>query len=84
MKEKFYLLLFFYDFHSFSTDYQLVVNARVSLMVRLTTAAAGAVGTQEVLWSPRHQLILPLHGMNMLFEDVTVAINHHNKQDADR
>jgi hypothetical protein len=53
-------------------------------MVRLTTAAAGAVGTQEVLWPPRHQLTLPLHGMNMLFEDVTVAINHHNKQDADR
>jgi hypothetical protein len=82
IKEK--IVSMFYVFYSFSTDYQLVVDARVTLMVRLSTAPAGAVGTQEVLWPPRHQLTLPLHGMNMLFEDVTVAINHHNKQDADR
>jgi hypothetical protein len=71
-------------FCSFSTDYQLVVDARVLVTVRRTDAAAGNVGTQEQLWPPRHQLTLPLNGMNMLFQDITVAINHHNKQDADR
>ena len=75
---------FFVFYCSFSTDYQFLVDARVLVTVRRTTAAAGAAGTQELLWPPRHELTLPLHGMNMLFQDVTVAINHHNKQDADR
>ncbi len=77
-------LVFFVFYCSFSTDYQFLVDARVLVTVRRTTAAAGAAGTQELLWPPRHELTLPLHGMNMLFQDVTVAINHHNKQDADR
>lgn len=78
------LTLVFCFYCSFSTDYQFLVDARVLVTVRRTTAAAGAAGTQELLWPPRHELTLPLHGMNMLFQDVTVAINHHNKQDADR
>ena len=45
---------------------------------------AGAVARQEQLWPSRHQLTLPLNGLNMLFQDVLVAVNHHNKLDADR
>ncbi len=77
------LTVVFCFYCSFSTHCQFLVDARVLVTVRATTAAAGAAGTQELLWPPRHELTLPLHGMNMLFQDVTVAINHHNKQDAD-
>ena len=70
-------------FYSFSSDASLVLEARVLVTIR-QEGLAGAVARQEQLWPSRHQLTLPLNGLNMLFQDVLVAVNHHNKLDADR
>jgi hypothetical protein len=37
-----------------------------------------------LLYPPRHQMTLPLNGLNMLFSDYIVAVNHHTKLDSDR
>ena len=66
---------------SFATDYQMVVDAAVLLTVEDT---ATQIETIELLSPARHELTLPLNGMNVLFEDCTVAVNHHTKLDVDR
>jgi len=77
---------FFYSFFSFSSEYQLVCNATILLTVQPTAApAAGrAQESQELLYPARHELTLPLNGLNMLFSDYIVAVNHHTKLDSDR
>ena len=71
---------------SFSTEYQLVVDAIILVTVQETVNPIGGnVGeAQELLYPARHQMTLPLNGLNMLFSDYTVAVNHHTKLDSDR
>jgi hypothetical protein len=71
-------------FSSFSSEHQLVVDATILLTVQPTTAAGNAEETEEALYPARHQMTLPLHGLNVLFSDCIVAFNHHTKLDSDR
>jgi len=68
-----------------------VLDATVLLTVEQVAAGAAAAAlavppatTQELLYPPRHQMTLPLNGLNMLFSDYIVAVNHHTKLDSDR
>ena len=70
-------MLFF--FSSFSSDYQMVLDAQVVLTVKL-----GQVETQELLHPPRHQITLPLSGMNFIFEEPEVVFNQTTKMTSDK
>ena len=68
-----------------------MLDATVLLTVEQVAAGAAAAAlavppatTQELLYPPRHQMTLPLNGLNMLFSDYIVAVNHHTKLDSDR
>ena len=69
---------FFFCF-SFSSDYQMVIDAQVVLTVKLAE-----VETQELLHPPRHQITLPLSGMNFIFEEPEVAYNQTTKSTSDK
>jgi hypothetical protein len=56
----------------------------VVLSVQPTTAAENADITQEVLYPARHQMTLPLNQLNFMFQDFSVAANHHTRLDSDR
>jgi len=64
---------------SFSSDYQMVIDAQVVLTVKLAE-----VETQELLHPPRHQITLPLSGMNFIFEEPEVAYNQTTKSTSDK
>lgn len=61
-----------------------MVDAIILLKVQPANAVGNANRTDELLYPARHQMTLPLNGLNMLFTDYTVAINHHTKIDSDR
>lgn len=66
---------------SFPTDFQLVADATVIL----STQAPGSNNVvPETLTPARHQISLPLNGLNILFDNCTTAFNFHNKLDTDR
>ena len=69
---------------SFSSEFQLVCDAVILLTIQPTGVAGNAQETQELLYPARHQITLPLNGLNMLFSDAIVAFNHHTKLDSDR
>jgi hypothetical protein len=71
-------IMFFFCF-SFSSDYQMVIDAQVVLTVKLAE-----VETQELLHPPRHQITLPLSGMNFIFEEPEVAYNQTTKSTSDK
>ena len=71
-------------FFSFSSEFQLVVDATIVLTVQPTTAEGVAQETEELLYPDRHQITLPLNGLNMIFSDYIAAFNHHTKLDSDR
>jgi len=79
------VLFFFSLCVSFNSEFQLVMDARILLTVQ-EVQAAGVLGqeVQELLHPKRHQITLPLNGLNMLFSDYMVAVNHHTKLDSDR
>jgi len=80
------LLMYFFSLCvSFNSEFQLVMDARILLTVQ-EVQAAGVLGqeVQELLHPKRHQITLPLNGLNMLFSDYMVAVNHHTKLDSDR
>jgi hypothetical protein len=65
----------------------MVVDATVVLTVQRVGAAADGAEypeNEESLYPTRHQMTLPLNGMNMIFSDCVVAFNHHTKLDSDR
>ena len=69
---------------SFLSDYQLVVDAKILVHCHPRDQVPAVVPT-ELLSPERHKISLPLHGMNMLFQDEpSVSINHHYKLDANR
>jgi len=61
-----------------------VVDATILLTVQPIAAVGNAQETEESLYPARHQMTLPLHGLNVLFSDCIVAFNHHTKLDSDR
>ena len=70
---------------SFFTDYQLEIDAQIVLTLKQTTVGAGFnVETKEILYPERHNLGLPLNGLNILFDDYNVSFNHHTKLESDR
>ena len=76
---------FFLSVYSFLTDYQMIVDAKIIVTVRQTTAGVGLnVETRESLYPTRHQITLPLNGLNTVFDDFSVSFNHHNKIESDR
>jgi hypothetical protein len=51
----------------------------------LSTQAPGSNNVvPETLTPARHQISLPLNGLNILFDNCTTAFNFHNKLDTDR
>ena len=65
----------------------MVVDATIVMTVQRVAAAddgAEQPETEESLYPARHQMTLPLNGLNMLFSDCVVAFNHHTKLDSDR
>lgn len=69
---------------SFATESQLVVDASVQVVYRAVGAAIDANATRELLWPARHKLTLPINGLNGLFKQCEVSVNHHTKLDSDR
>ena len=69
---------------SFASDCHLVVDATVLLSVQPTTSVGQDDITQEVLYPARHQMTLPLNQLNFMFNDFSVAANHHTRLDSDR
>ena len=61
-----------------------MVDAIILLTVQPTTDIGVVNDAQELLYPERHQITLPLNGLNMLFSDYIVAFNHHTKLDSDR
>jgi hypothetical protein len=61
-----------------------VLDAIILLKVQPANAMGIADQSDELLYPARHEMTLPLNGLNMLFSDYTVAINHHTKIDSDR
>ena len=61
-----------------------MVDATILLTVQPIAAVGNAQETEESLYPARHQMTLPLHGLNVLFSDCIVAFNHHTKLDSDR
>jgi hypothetical protein len=77
----------FFLYFSFSPDHQLVIDAQIIVsFVEINDAGVPltATVTEELLYPLRHDISLPLNGLNMLFDDCTVAFNHHCKVDSDR
>lgn len=77
--------MFLFDFFSscsFLTDYQLVLDARIQVSYA-DTRTPNTVET-EMLHPNRHQMTLPINGLNNYFRDCEVAFNHHTKLDTDR
>jgi len=76
------VVLFFF---SFMTDYQLEVEGRIIVTCRQITAGQGVnEEIEERLYPPRHKITLPLNGLNVLFDDISVIFNHHTKVESDR
>ena len=61
-----------------------MMDATIVLTVQPTDANGNDQETEEVLCPSRHQITLPLNGLNMVFSDYIVAVNHHTKLDSDR
>lgn len=61
-----------------------MVDATILLTVQPVLANGNAQETEELLFPERHQITLPLNGLNMLFSDYITAVNHHTKLDSDR
>lgn len=57
----------------------MVLDAQIKL-----TLMNNLLQTEEVLYPDRHQITLPINGLNILFDDCTVAFNHHTKLSSDR
>lgn len=84
-KNKKHLIMVFFSnflFFSFTTDYQMVLDATVKVSMHLETDATSK--SEETLYPPRHQITLPLNGLNNYFENCEVAFNHHTRLDCDR
>ncbi len=66
----------------------MVLDATIVMTVQRTGAVADGAAehpeTEESLYPARHQMTLPLNGLNMIFSDCVVAFNHHTKLDSDR
>jgi len=59
-----------------------VMDAQILVTYRKDDAPD--VDVVEVLYPERHQLSLPVNGLNCLFEDISVSFNQHTKLDSDR
>jgi hypothetical protein len=68
-------------FYSFPTDFQLVADASVVLS---TTPPGSEEVVLESLTPGRHQMSLPINGLNILFNNCNTAFNFHTKLDSDR
>jgi len=63
-------------------EYQLVMDAQILVTYRRDDQPNEDV--VEVLHPERHQLLLPVNGLNCLFQDISVSFNQHTKLDSDR
>ena len=72
---------------SFLSDCHLIVDASIVVNVQLSTkfrAASQDDKRNEQLFPDRHQVTLPINGLNSLFTSCDVAVNHHTQISADR
>ena len=69
---------------SFLSDSHLIVEASVVVTVQPKASVNDADKKEERLWPTRHNISLPLNGLNMLFENCEAAVNHHSQITSDR
>lgn len=60
----------------------MVIDAAIT--VTLSKVGTSDAKLTESLSPPRHQITLPLNGINNYFESCEIALNHHTKLDCDR
>ena len=72
----------FIFFYSFPLDSALVIDAAITVTV-FPRGKPTEIKT-ESLFPNRHQIALPVNGMNFLFEDCSSSFNHSLKLDTDR
>ena len=76
---------FIYTLFSFSPDVHMVVDCSVIVTVQPTAKIATEEDkVQELLYPARHNITLPLNGLNILFNACETAFNHTTQITTDR
>ena len=76
---------FIHTLFSFSPDVHMVVDCSVIVTVQPTAKIATEEDkVQELLYPARHNITLPLNGLNILFNACETAFNHTTQIATDR
>ncbi len=63
----------------------MVVEASVIVTVQPTTKlGTDEEKVEELLYPARHGITLPLNGLNIMFNNCDIAVNHHTQIPTDR
>jgi hypothetical protein len=69
---------------SFLSDYQMVLDCQIFVLVKEKDAGAAIAATRECLFPAYHNLTLPLNNLNFLFEKCTTSFNQTTELTSDK